>query len=92
VANKRYLVEKASYFEIIDAQQQLYSAALSLTQTQLAQLTQVVQFYGALGGGWEDHPALPPGAVASAPGAATPAAAAAPADVLPLPPPPVPGK
>ena len=92
VANKRYLVEKASYFEIIDAQQQLYSAALSLTQTQLAQLTQVVQFYGALGGGWEDHPVFPPAPVAAVPGAVMPVPAAAPADVLPLPPPPVPGK
>jgi multidrug efflux system outer membrane protein len=89
VSTKRYLVEKASYFEIIESQQQLYSAALSLTQTQLAQLTQVVQLYGALGGGWEDNPVLPPAPAAPAPGAATPAPAL---DILPIPPPPVSGK
>lgn len=86
VANKRYLVEKAQYFEVLEAQQQLYSAAINLTRTQLAQLTQVVQLYGALGGGWEDAPVLP----APVPAAAAPVPAA-PLDILPIPPPPVSG-
>lgn len=52
VSRQRYVAGKASYYEVIEAQQQLYPAETALAQTKLAQLTVVVQLYKALGGGW----------------------------------------
>ena len=49
----RYLLGLASYFEVLQAQEQLYSTELALAQTQGAQLANVVQLYRALGGGWQ---------------------------------------
>jgi outer membrane protein, multidrug efflux system len=53
VAIQRYSAGKASYFEVLDAQQQLFPAENALAQTQLNQLLAVVQLYKALGGGWK---------------------------------------
>lgn len=54
----RYMAGKADYFEVIDAQQQLFPTENALAQTQLDRLTVVVQLYKALGGGWtEETPA-----------------------------------
>ena len=54
----------ANYYEVLEAQQQLFPAENSLARTQLSQLVAVVQLYRALGGGWraeEDrHPAQYP--------------------------------
>lgn len=52
VATQRYIAGKASYYEVIEAQQQRYPAETALAQTKLAQLLAVVQLYKALGGGW----------------------------------------
>lgn len=49
----RYLLGIASYFEVLQVEEQLYSTQLELAQTQAAQLTNVVQLYRALGGGWQ---------------------------------------
>lgn len=52
VANQRYLGGQASYYELLQEQQQLFPAETALAQTQLNQLLANVQLYKALGGGW----------------------------------------
>jgi multidrug efflux system outer membrane protein len=43
----------ASYYEVLEAQQQLFPAELSLARFQLGELLSVVDLYRALGGGWQ---------------------------------------
>ncbi|MGE0821184.1 MAG: efflux transporter outer membrane subunit [Candidatus Binatia bacterium] len=52
LATLRYTGGLANYFEIIEAQQQLFPAENSLAQMRRDQLIAVVQLYKALGGGW----------------------------------------
>jgi outer membrane protein, multidrug efflux system len=52
----RYDGGRSSYFEVLEAQQQLYPAEYELAQTQRDQLIAVVNLYKALGGGWSDEP------------------------------------
>ena len=52
IARLRYDNGRASYFEILDAEQQLYPAEYALAQTRRDQLLAVVSLYKALGGGW----------------------------------------
>lgn len=52
----RYRSGRANYFEVLDAEQQLFPAQDQLAQTQQAQLQAVVNLYKALGGGWELTP------------------------------------
>jgi multidrug efflux system outer membrane protein len=52
VSLQRYIAGKASYFEVLDAQLQLYPAENALAFTELNRRTVVVQLYKALGGGW----------------------------------------
>ena len=52
VSLQRYTAGKATYFEVLDAQQLLYPAEYALAQTELNQRTVIVQLYLALGGGW----------------------------------------
>ena len=52
LATDRYLNGKSSYFEVLQAQQELYPAQLVQVQTQAGELVAVVQLYKALGGGW----------------------------------------
>jgi len=49
----RYEGGLASYFEVLEAEQQLFPAQLNLAQTDRDRLLAVVQLYAALGGGWE---------------------------------------
>jgi multidrug efflux system outer membrane protein len=49
----RYDSGLAGYFEVLEAQQQLYPAEVGLAQLQLDQLLTVVDLYRALGGGWK---------------------------------------
>jgi multidrug efflux system outer membrane protein len=49
----RYRTGLANYFEVLEAQQQLYPAENELAQSQRDQLLTVVALYKALGGGWE---------------------------------------
>jgi len=49
----RYDSGLASYFEVLEAQQQLFPAQLTLAQLRRDQLLTVVTLYRALGGGWE---------------------------------------
>jgi outer membrane protein, multidrug efflux system len=49
----RYNTGLSTYFEVLEAEQQLYPAEDALAQTQRDQLLAVVDLYKALGGGWE---------------------------------------
>jgi multidrug efflux system outer membrane protein len=49
---QRYHAGRASYFEVIEAQQQLFPAEDELAKVQQSQLVAVVNLYKALGGGW----------------------------------------
>lgn len=53
VSMQRYVAGKAGYFELLEAQQQLFPAQNTLVQTHLNQVLAVVQLYRALGGGWQ---------------------------------------
>ena len=48
----RYNAGRASYFEVLEAEQLLFPAEDALAQTQRDQLLVVVSLYKALGGGW----------------------------------------
>jgi len=53
LADLRYRAGRASYFEVIEAEQQLFPAEDELARVQQAQLVAVVNLYKALGGGWK---------------------------------------
>ncbi len=50
---KRYVAGYSSYFEVIDADRDLFNAELQLAQAYQNNLTALVQLYKALGGGWQ---------------------------------------
>ncbi len=52
ISTERYLNGKASYFEVLEAQQQLYPTQSDLAQARFAEANAVVNLYRALGGGW----------------------------------------
>jgi outer membrane protein, multidrug efflux system len=59
VSLQRYTAGKASYFEVLDAQLQLFPAEDALALTELNRRTVIVQLYKALGGGWNlDNPSF----------------------------------
>ena len=49
---QRYDGGRATYFEVLEAEQQLFPSEDALAQTQRDQLVAVVNLYKALGGGW----------------------------------------
>ncbi len=49
----RYDAGRSSYFEVLEAQQQLFPAADELARTEQGQLQAMVDLYKALGGGWK---------------------------------------
>jgi outer membrane protein, multidrug efflux system len=53
LATQRYLNGKSSYYEVLQAQQELFPSQQAQIQTQVGQLIAVVQLYQALGGGWQ---------------------------------------
>ncbi|HLY38086.1 MAG TPA: TolC family protein, partial [Candidatus Binatia bacterium] len=59
---QRYNDGIANYFEVLEAEQQLFPAELDFARTQRDQRVAVVALYRALGGGWDlavpdwDHP------------------------------------
>jgi len=57
LSTERYVAGKASYYEVLEAQQQLFPAQLELARSQRDQLLATVNLYKALGGGWHDDPA-----------------------------------
>lgn len=57
LSTERYLAGKANYYEVLEAQQQLFPAQLNLSRTQRDELLAVVDLYKGLGGGWQEKPA-----------------------------------
>ncbi len=55
LSSERYVAGKASYYEVLEAQQQLFPSELNLARTQRDQLLAVVTLYKALGGGWQEE-------------------------------------
>lgn len=56
IALARYRVGYASYFNVIEADRDLFNAELSLSAARLNTQLSVVQLYRALGGGWQPEP------------------------------------
>jgi len=54
LATDRYTIGISTYYEILEAQQQLFPAEQALAQTRLNQVLAVVDLYRALGGGWSE--------------------------------------
>lgn len=52
IAQQRYAAGEAGYFEVLQAQQQLFPSEVALAQTRRDELTAVARLYQALGGGW----------------------------------------
>jgi multidrug efflux system outer membrane protein len=52
VSTQRYVAGKSSYYEVLEAQQQLFPEEIALARTRLGQLVTDVSLYKALGGGW----------------------------------------
>jgi multidrug efflux system outer membrane protein len=52
MATDRYSEGKASYYEVLEAQQQLFPAENALSRIEAGRRLAVVQLYKALGGGW----------------------------------------
>jgi multidrug efflux system outer membrane protein len=61
LANVRYGSGLSAYFEVLEAQQQLFPAEISLARTRRDQLVAVVDLYRALGGGWQAEERSPAG-------------------------------
>jgi multidrug efflux system outer membrane protein len=53
LSSERYVAGKASYYEVLEAQQQLFPAEITLSRTQRDQLLAMVALYKGLGGGWQ---------------------------------------
>jgi outer membrane protein, multidrug efflux system len=68
IALAPYRVGYASYFSVIDADRDLFSAELALSEAHLNTLLAHVKLYRALGGGWQaPPPAIERVSVAQAP-------------------------
>jgi multidrug efflux system outer membrane protein len=53
LSNQLYNAGYASYLDVINAQQMLFSAQIALSQAQSDEVTAVVNVYTSLGGGWK---------------------------------------
>ncbi len=60
ISTIRYTDGKANYFEVLNAQQDLFPAEAELVRTERDQLIAIVQIYRALGGGWSQYTAQQP--------------------------------
>src|SRR6266404_300610 len=65
IALARYRVGYSSYFDVINADRDLFTAELSLSGAHLNTLLSLVQLYRAVGGGWQTP--VPPSASARTP-------------------------
>jgi len=59
LASLRYRSGLSAYFEVLEAQQQLFPAEIGLAQTRRDQLVAVVSLYKAVGGGWRAEAVAP---------------------------------
>lgn len=53
LSNTRYVAGLSDYFEVLQAEQQLFPAEILLAQSRYNRLATLVQLYRALGGGWQ---------------------------------------
>jgi outer membrane protein, multidrug efflux system len=60
LVNLRYSSGLSAYFEVLDAMEQLLTAENNLVRSRRDRLVALVDFYRALGGGWEAEPATAP--------------------------------
>jgi multidrug efflux system outer membrane protein len=58
IALARYKIGYASYFDVIQADRGLFTAELTLAQAYANNLSALVHLYAALGGGWQERPAV----------------------------------
>jgi multidrug efflux system outer membrane protein len=58
IALGRYRTGYASYFDVIQADRDLFTAELALAQAYANDLSALVHLYSALGGGWQERPAV----------------------------------
>jgi multidrug efflux system outer membrane protein len=56
IALARYRVGYASYFDVINADRDLFASELALSQAHANELTALVRLYQVLGGGWQEVP------------------------------------
>jgi multidrug efflux system outer membrane protein len=56
IALARYRIGYASYFDVIQADRDLFTAELALSQAYANNLSALVHLYSALGGGWQERP------------------------------------
>jgi multidrug efflux system outer membrane protein len=56
IALDRYRVGYASYFDVINADRDLFNAELALSQAYANSLNSLVRLYQVLGGGWQERP------------------------------------
>lgn len=54
VSNQRYVAGLSSYYEVLQAQQNLYPAQVTLAKVRFQRLDNFVTLYKALGGGWQN--------------------------------------
>ena len=59
LSTERHLAGKASYCEVLEAQQQLFPAQLCLARTERDESLSIVALYKALGGGWQNETNAP---------------------------------
>jgi multidrug efflux system outer membrane protein len=60
IALARYRMGYASYFDVIQADRELFTAELALAQAYANDLGALVHLYSALGGGWQERPVVRP--------------------------------
>jgi outer membrane protein, multidrug efflux system len=58
IALARYQIGYASYFDVIEADRDLFAAELALAQAYGNNLSALVHLYSSLGGGWQVQPAV----------------------------------
>jgi len=56
LATQRYIGGRSSYYEVLQAQQELYPTQRTQVQAQVGELVAIIQLYKALGGGWQSVP------------------------------------
>lgn len=54
LATQRYVGGRSSYYEVLQAQQELYPTQRAQIQAQVGELLAIIQLYKALGGGWQE--------------------------------------
>jgi multidrug efflux system outer membrane protein len=59
IAVARYRTGYASYFDVINADRDLFTAELLVAQAYTNHLNALVHLYSSLGGGWQERPATP---------------------------------